>query len=222
MSSWSNRAAPEPGGRVPVAETDRRGVSLVFVDVLFAAVATKILEQSSREGLPFEGKTQLALAAVLTITAWIAYHNSTNRAAYMMEYVNLPLVQFLLDLLLVYLYWLVATSAEEDATARPSVVPEALILAAVFLVFLGWDRVALAMRRSPRYPGVSMADDRPRRRAVTFSCFGMFAVFAVVSTVVETHDRHVVGALDLALAVGLIAHRYLQHLLAGTPWPKDD
>src|SRR5262249_21289557 len=83
MASWRNRAAPGPGGRVPVAETDRRGVSLVFVDVLFAAVATKILEQSSRGGLPFEGKTQLALAAVLTITAWIAYHNSTNRAAYM-------------------------------------------------------------------------------------------------------------------------------------------
>jgi hypothetical protein len=199
-----------------VAEADQRSVGLVFVDVLFAAVATKILEQSSHGGLPFEGKTQLALAAVLTITAWIAYHNSTNRAGYKMEYVNLPLVQFLMDLLLVYLYWLVATSAEEDSRARPTVVPEALILATVFLVFLGWDQVALAMRRSPRYPGVTLADDRPRRRTVTLSFFGVFAVVAAYGTVVDPHDRYLVGALDFSLAAGLIAHRYIQHLVAGT------
>jgi hypothetical protein len=216
MSTWSNRARRRPAATT-AAEADQRGVGLVFVDVLFAAVATKILEQSSRSELPFVGKTQLALAAVLTITAWIAYHNSTNRAAYKMEYVNLPLVQFLMDLLLVYLYWLVASSAEQDATARPTVVPEALTLATVFLVFLGWDQVALAMRRSPRYPSTTLTDDRPSRRAVTLGFFGVFMVFAVLGSVIDPHDRYLVGALDLVLAAGLIAHRYVQHLVTGTP-----
>jgi hypothetical protein len=221
MSTWSSRVARRSGG-VPVAEADPRGVGLVFVDVLFAAVATKILEQSSRGGVPFKGKTQLGLAAVLTITAWIAYHNSTNRAAYKMAYINLPLVQFLMDLLLVYLYWLVASSAEQDATTRPTVVPEALMLAVVFLIFLGWDQVALAMRRSSRYPGVTLTDDRPRRRVVTIGFFGVFAVFAVLSTVADPRDRYLIGALDLALAVGLIAHRYIQHLVTGRQPPAAD
>jgi hypothetical protein len=216
MPTWSNRARWRPAGTT-VAEADQRGVGLVFVDVLFAAVATKILEQSSHHGLPFEGKTQLALATVLTITAWIAYHNSTNRAAYKMEYVNLPLVQFLMDLLLVYLYWLVASSAEQDALTRPTVVPEALTLATVFLVFLGWDQVALAIRRSPRYPTMTLTDDRPRRRAVTLAFFVVFMAFAVLCTVVDPHDRYLVGTWDLVLAVGLIAHRYIQHLVTGTP-----
>jgi hypothetical protein len=220
MSAWSKRAVRRPRGTA-VAEADQRSVGLVFVDVLFAAVATKILEQSSHGGLPFEGKTQLVLAAVLVTTAWIAYHNSTNRAAYKMEYVNLPLVQFLMDLLLVYLYWRVATSAEGDPTARPTAAPEALMLAVVFLIFLGWDQVALAMRRSPRYPSVTLADDRPRRRAVTLGFSGVFAVFAVIGAVLDPHDPYLVGAFDLTLALGLIAHRYVQHLVAGPPPPAD-
>jgi hypothetical protein len=101
--------------------------------------------------------------------------------------------------------------------ARPTVVPEVLMLATVFLVFLGWDQVALAMRRSPRYPSTTLADDRPRRRAVTLGCFGVFMVFAVLGTVVDPHDRYLIGALDLVLAVGLIAHRYVQHLVTSTP-----
>jgi hypothetical protein len=75
----------------------------------------------------------------------------------------------------------------------------------------------LAMRRSPRYPSTTLTDDRPRRRAVTLGFFGVFMVFAVLGSVIDPHDRHLVGALDLVLAAALIPHRYTQHLVTGAP-----
>src|SRR6266498_12680 len=76
------------GGTV-TGELDTRLVGLVFIDLLFAAVATKILELSVNAGLPFEGACQLGLAAVLTITSWVSYHNSKNRSPYRLTFFNL-------------------------------------------------------------------------------------------------------------------------------------
>jgi hypothetical protein len=192
----------------PAAPKDRDAIGTIFIGVLFAAVVTKVLELSSSNATTATGKTQLVLAAALTITSWIGYHNSRNRASYEIHFFNLPLARFAIEMLHVYLYWLVATTAEQRR-ATPSALPEAILLTAVFAFYICWDQVALAMRRSVRYPELDISADRPRRRHVTAAFCGVFALFVPLSIIAKSAS--VVIVIDSIFMACLIGHRALQH-----------
>lgn len=204
------------------AEVDDRGVGSVFIDVLFAAVVTKALELSSSGNVSFDGRFHLALAAILTITSWIGYHNSKNRKSYKIVFFNLPLAQFAIEMAHVYLYWLIVSAAESKST-RGSVLPEALIIAVCFVLYIAWDQIALVMRRSDRFPDFTIEGDRPSRRFVTVSFLAGYIVVALIAVAVHPHQQYAVAGFDLFLACGLIAHRALQHqvsrdkVVASTP-----
>src|ERR1022692_556369 len=102
-------------------KVDRSKVGLGFVEVLFALVVGKILEPISwhvTSVIPWPGRVQLILAAVVTLTSWIGYHNSINRPQFKITFVNWPLAQFVIDFLLVADYWLLATSAQTSINEK--------------------------------------------------------------------------------------------------------
>lgn len=113
---------------------------------------------------------------VLTLTSWIGYHNSANRPRYLIGFPNLPLLQFLLDIFMVVLYWLTAVTAErvvidpdgvrhvESASASQ----EAMFVAIAFVLYVVWDIVGLAIRRNDNYQDRPLTEDDPQRRRVTW------------------------------------------------------
>ena len=198
----------------PTAKRHARLVGLVFIDVLFAAVATKVLDESSSSQMSFVRATHLLLAAVLTATSWISYHNSTNRSQYKIQFFNLPLAQFTIELILVYLYWSMATSAEAPGISTSSILSESWILVVTYCVYVCWDQVALAMRKSTRYTLTSMAEDRPARRRVTVIFLGGYSVLAIAGSIADPHNMYVVGILDIFLAISLVLHRFIQQAVS--------
>ena len=191
------------------AVKDQSAVGSIFIGVLFAAVVTKILDLSTSSATAGVGKAQLVVAAVLTIASWVGYHNSLNRISYKIYFFNLPLARFAIEMSHVYLYWLVATSAEQVKKDSPSALPEAVLLTVVFGSYICWDQVALAMRKSHSYADLKMSEDKPRRRNVTVTFFAVFAVLIVPAAFVRS-DGFVV-ALDSIFAILLILHRAAQH-----------
>lgn len=189
---------------------DESVVGITFVDVLFALVVGQILLPVA-EGLhiPWAGKTQLLLAFVLTVTSWVGYHNSWNRPRFFIRFLNLPLAQFVIDVLLVIAYWLTATWVEglplENRTA--SALPESVLISVCFLLYVAWDQVGLKMRASDRYFGRPLSRDVPQRRRVS----GFFFFLAVFTTAIVIASSPITSApviaIDIWLVIVLLGYR---------------
>lgn len=165
MRSWPKRKP----------EVDERFVGLTFVEVLFALVIARVLEPfADVKSVPWVGRAQLLLAAVLTLASWVGYHNSRNRPRYFIRFPNLPLFQFLTDVLLVVVYWFTAVTSEGAVPGLhrvPSARPEALLVTGAFALYVLWDWLGLRIRNDDRYERRRKDLDVPARRKVTQWCF---------------------------------------------------
>jgi hypothetical protein len=169
-------------------DPDPGKVGISFVDVLFALVVGEVLSPLRRWWtIPGPGWSHLVLAAVLVLTSWIGYHNSTNRPKYEIAFVNLPLWQFVLDISMVIAYWFTATSAElpehspvmDLPAPRGSAVPEAILVAVCFLLYVLWDEVGRQIKKSSLYGASSLSlatSMGPPRRQWHGTGSGVFSV----------------------------------------------
>ncbi len=203
-----------PQDHTDIREQDAHTVGLVFVGVLFAAVITKILELSSAATLPVAGISHLALAATITITSWIGYHNSANRSTYKIHFFNLPLVLFLIEMTHVYLYWLLATTAENAENSQSSAVPESLLTAGAFALYCVWDQIALMIRRSPKYGNLPRSSEQPNRMKVTGASLFIVLVMAAGVLIGNPTNTIFVVLVDTAFCLIAIFHRSAQHLVS--------
>jgi hypothetical protein len=191
-------------------------VGTVLIDVLFAAVMAKALDLSSASHVNAAEQIRLGLAGTTTVTAWIGYHNSRNRARYSITFFNLPLLQFTIEIGLVYLYWLlVIWSARVGQRGTPaSIVPETTLLACVFILNCSWDLSALTMRKAAKYQEMGMDDDRPLRRRVTRVFLAIFVASALAARLAPARLPGWISVLvTVALAVLVVAHRWLQNVV---------
>jgi hypothetical protein len=207
MKPWPRRKPKE----------DKRLVGISFVDVLFALVIARVLEPFSNfSQLAAVGVAQLVLAGVLTLVSWIGYHNSWNRPRYFIRFPNLPLVQFVIDVWLVVMYWLSAVYAEDSVPGvcegrvpgvcrQASALPEASFVTICFLLYMAWDWVGLLIRKDPQYELRTQDKDVPGRRKVTgwcfFFCFLILA-YAFLASPSSTMQVIVLDGLLLAVVVG--------------------
>jgi hypothetical protein len=96
--------------------------------------------------VPAAGWSHLAVAVTLTLTSWIGYHNSKNRPRFVIAFVNLPFVQFTLDISMVVVYAFAVLTAEgvtSGATESPAVFPEAILVWIAFVLYVAWDEVVV-------------------------------------------------------------------------------
>jgi hypothetical protein len=205
--------AKEPANAV---QEDPRSVGLMFIDFLFAFVISKVFELSVTKGLDIDSYSQLLLAATVTTVSWIGYRSSNNRRSYRITFFNLPILQLSVELSHMYLYWLLATTAERLSTistssSTASLLPESLVLVLIFALYIAWDRIALAMRRSDQYPGLALADDRPRRRIVTVVYFCILCTSTIVIAIVSPHNQFGIAFGDVILIGIIIGHRVTQN-----------
>src|SRR5438874_975008 len=115
-------------------KSDPTHVGITFVDVLFALVVARVLDPwANRSLITWPGAWQLGLAGAITVTSWVGYHTSANRPSYRIQFPNLPLFQFLIDISLVVAYWMTAATAEvrsvsNEPLPRATALPETLFV----------------------------------------------------------------------------------------------
>lgn len=175
------------GVRQITPKLDERSVGIGFVDVLFALVMGQILSSVNwsalysadwREllGRPHPRIANLIVATVVTLASWIGYHNSANRPRFKIRFVNWPLFQFVLDIVLVLDYWLLATLAAGRLGATPSNRLTAFLVFLAFVLYALWDLVSFFIGRQRKYQDlIPSPEDRwkgynVRRNAITWSC----------------------------------------------------
>jgi len=195
---------------------DRSKVGLGFVEVLFALVVGKILEPISWHGtaaIPWPARTQLILAAVVTLTSWVGYHNSINRPQFKITFMNWPLAQSVIDILLVADYWLLATSAQTNMKAKPSASPQAILVLAAFVLYLLWDLVGWKIGSSRSYAQLRDADNpwvfRPWRLAVTAGGVVAAAVTTGIALAIDSTAMAVI-VMNIVLIGEVLAYRWLK------------
>jgi hypothetical protein len=195
-------------------QVDERTIGIGFVDVLFGLVIGAVLQPFADVGkVPTVGRVQLILAGVITVTSWIGYHNSWNRPRYFILFPNLPLFQFLIDVILVIVYFLIAITAPgatPGVSREASVVIVAILVAISFVLYAMWDRLAFLMRKDDRYKRRSLGNDVPVRRQVSYALALVTVVIAGIVGIwrpTATHEILAIEALLITLAVG---YRFLK------------
>jgi hypothetical protein len=193
---------------------DPRNTGVTFVDVLFALVVGKILEVSVKGTLPSAAILHLLVGAVLTIASWIGYHNSVNRVQYFLRFWNLPIFMFLIDIALVFIYWLVPVATVNYKVDGRSPQPEALritlLVAAAALLYVLWDFIAWRMRKSGLYSARPEDKDIPGRRYASILLFGLTALVLGVVWCKQPHTDTPVIVVDVILILLLLGYRTLK------------
>jgi hypothetical protein len=205
---WSSNRPPKK---------DDRDTGVTFVDVLFALVVGKILSSSVGEPLSGASIGHLAVGAVLTITSWVGYHNSANRTQYFLRFWNLPIWLFLIDIALVYVYWLVPAVTVQQAVNGQFPPPEAVRVTVLVTVSAGlyvlWDFVALRIRKSAKYGERPEHHDIPARRYASLAYFAATLIVLGIVHCSEPHTTTTVIGVDVILIVLLLGYRTLKEWL---------
>ena len=200
---------------------DETRVGLSFIEVLFALVVARALDPlANYSKIPGVGLSHLAVAFVLTVTSWIGYHNSWNRPRYFIRFANLPLWQFVIDVLLVVMYWFTAVSAEGTGTGLGETVsarPETLCVAIAFTLYCAWDQVGFAIRRSDLYEKSPPSRDVPRRRYVTRWYSVIAIAFAAIVWTVDPRSSTAIIVVDCLLITVILAFRFTKEMRFVTP-----
>ncbi len=124
-------------------QIDPATTGITFVDILFALAVGVALDPVAKwathpklNPLPRGNAMNLGVAIVVILTSFIGYHNSVNRPRFKIRFVNIQLIKFLLDILMVAVYFAIAAfAAKKPAVARP----ETVLVAVTFLLYVLWD-----------------------------------------------------------------------------------
>lgn len=228
-------------------QADQTGT--LFVDILFALVVAEILTPlKTPEYITGPGGAHLVVAFTLTILSWVGYHNSKSRADARIRFPTstkldrlkrhphnnweyFAFKQFVLDVLMVIVYWLAAITFESSAysTRRShwfwptgaSAVPEALAVSASFVLYAVWDFIGRqeVRRRLDRAVTEDEATAalrrtqvrRERRRWPTLKCGASALALLLVAFVWS--DTPGVYVVDGLLVVILVLYRYRKEVV---------
>jgi hypothetical protein len=195
-----------------------RKVGIEFVDILFALVVGEALDVLTRwDRMAAVGRTHLLFASLLTITSWVGYHRSTHRDTGEITF-NLgrprnlvPLGKFTIDIVLVVLYWLAVRTTEggfADSSHTPSWPPVIVIAVASFGLYVAWDWLAWAGGVPRRHSWISN-----KRRLVSVIAFGVVAVIALVTWLVDPTSDWGVAAVNIILIGVVLGYRVAKDMV---------
>lgn len=163
--------------------------------------------------MPVAGIMHLVVALVLVTTSWIGYHNSKKRSSYTAKFFNLPLGLFALDMVMVFLYFLVAVTPDVPSGSDSSFAPsatEAYWVMLVFLLYVLWDgaHARMVTRRNGPDRLYPKATHRPRRMQVTRWSFVATITVAVVVFITDPSTSSSVVIVDSILIAILVLYRW--------------
>jgi hypothetical protein len=137
----------------PVPEKDKLDTSLRYTDILFGFVIRELfLRLQSWTQLDRAVKLHLIVGAILVLGSWIGYRRSLYRSGYQVKFFNLPLLRFLLDQMMLILYFRVAVLTEVGGKGSPGggdlARSTTRLIMYVFVLYVVWDLLGLWMSKA--------------------------------------------------------------------------
>jgi hypothetical protein len=181
----------------PPAEVGRLDTALRYTDILFGFVIKELFSRLQNwPDLPVEVRWHLVVGTTLVLCSWIGYRRSQNRTLYEVKFFNLPLARFIVDQLMLILYFKLAVMTELDgsnALGTEDLVTGTLnLVLLVFCLYAVWDVLGICMAfakdRSPldrrwvaKYPvigeGNTPATPDWRGMWITLGCLALIGSF---------------------------------------------
>jgi hypothetical protein len=197
------------GRRKAPDESDTR---LTFNDVIFGLVIAQIFLEAIRLGSPGAKAVwaHLALAFVVTIGSYIGYRKSLKRTRNGLSFFNLPLIQFGLDLAMIFLYYKLAVhpnlvTLKDVGAASISGKYDAKVVTTIFALYAAWDLVSLFMK----WRGYDDVRFSWSRASVTWLCLGLSVGVYIGATRFSVQSFPVFW-VDLALLGVCVLYRWLK------------
>jgi len=131
--------------------------SLRYTDILFGFVIKELFVRLQNwSNLVWTVRLHLVVGTVLVLGSWIGYRRSAHRPAYEVKFFNLPFFRFLIDQLMLILYFRIAVLTDLD-WSKPGPTPEHLaahtvkLVGMVFVLYCAWDclGILMALRQDP-------------------------------------------------------------------------
>lgn len=198
-------------------------VGVRFVSILFVVVVGLMVSGLAGElrtwldpniEVRISRVSHLLVAVFLTVLSFIGYFASQNRPQHRIYFFNLPLALFVLDVLMVFDYYIVLGLAESAAAIEPmsraDARPEAILVAIAFLLYFLWDLVSWRIGADPEYQKSidGIVDDQfGARRWVTLLFLVTFSVIAIVTLRWNPNTDESVAWFDALLIGGLFVYR---------------
>src|SRR5207247_10481826 len=121
---------------------------LLYTDILVVfvlrALFLRLQNWSHQNGAT---RWHLGVAAALVLGSWIGYRRSLNRTSYEVKFFNLPLFRFLMDQLMVILYFRTAVLTDIEGksllTAAELATTTIELLLMIFLLYVVWDLLGI-------------------------------------------------------------------------------
>jgi len=211
----------------PPAQDSEPETGLTFTDILFGIVIGALfMRLANANGLSEVVQLQLVVGAVVVLGSWIGFRRSLSRSTYELKFFNLPLARFVIDQLMVLLYFRMAILTPADPKVHVDaggLAHDTLVtLIYVFLLYAAWDVLGLWMARARQNPWLPQAARKyPNITAgwpgllITLSFLVMFGLLFALIPERNLDEPTAVNAL-IAMAFLLVMYRFVKE--ARTSW----
>lgn len=215
MSNWWKPGWWEPLKRDKSIDDTR--TNLTFTDVIFGLTFTQIfIRASALLALSTAVDVHLALSLTVVVGSYIGYRKSLKRAAYKLGFFDLPLFRFVLDLFMVFLYYVLVVTPDEtkNPLALVHARTDSLLVLIIFAAYLAWDLISWRMSRQ----GYTEVNYQGRRTWVTAGgCFAVGILVSVAWTAGSPLNQHLAIAVDSVLIAIVIFYRWAKDSILGAP-----
>jgi len=162
----------------PVPAPEGVDTGLRFTDVLFGFVIRELfirIQNQNWTHFPDAVQLQLIVGTTLVLGSWIGFRGSLHRSSYKLKFFNLPLFRFLVDQLMLVLYFRIAVLTPEPGVNKSIPAPSELtkdtaqFVMLVFFLYVVWDLLGIWMAKAkvktvddgvkPRYPELDKDDN---------------------------------------------------------------
>jgi len=213
MSSWTlwNRAK----------RADESLTSLTFTDVIFGLVFTEIFTRAAAlHALSTAVDVHLALSLAVAAGSYIGYRGSLKRGMYRLAFFNLPLLRFVLDLFMIFLYYVLAVTPDE--TKNPAALVHArtdsLVVLLIFAAYLAWDLISKMMSHN----GYQIGFDAKRTVVTLVGLAVAGAIFGIAWTATSPLNQHLAIVVDSLLIALVILYRWAKDCVPSAAPPASD
>jgi hypothetical protein len=212
----------------PKPEPERFDTSLVYTDILFGFVIWELFRRlQSGTLLDTAVLLQLFVGTTLVLGSWIGFRQSLYRPRYQVKFFNLPLFKFIVDQLMLILYFRVAVLTGVDGKESPPAVDLARsttrLIMYVFVLYFFWDILGVWMAKAktteaggskkPLYPVVEDSKMTTKEQPVNRAGL-VITVFALAVAVVlwSLRERLTPTLLFLTTTALLLVYRLAKEI----------
>jgi hypothetical protein len=221
----------------PPAEASKLDTGLRFTDILFGFVIKELFTRlQSWSDWSEAVRWQLVAATALILGSWIGFRRSLNRTGYEVKFFNLPFCRFILDQLMVILYFRIAVLTPPSPPKKPIPIDNLMdatmtSLVIVFVLYAIWDfgGIWMARAREPsgalKYPEIDKETNEKTTAqsirdvpALVITLCGLGLIGGLHFLARATIGRHHPVIMFISAAILLVLYRFAKEIK--TSWQR--